>query len=157
MDGDIEGDEDCELSLLNDTYDKTWTYHPIWNFLDKCFDDAARDSCLNGGLESIVPTVEDYCIYRKITEIPPLYKVWFDAKIGFLTITKMPRYMSPMWLQRFPNPITFDANRFDDFVQYLKDNLHKRGHNDTLWQLRKYIADENISVKRNDAISTRKI
>ena len=136
--------------LLRDTFDTNvrLEYEPLWHLIDVNFDDAARDTdSLLGDIETIFCCVEDFCIEKNITNIPPLYANIFEARKGFLTQCKMPGYMSKAWLTRFPYPIVarnyFDNDIINEFKSFLEKNKNDKLHNVyALYELRRFMGEQ---------------
>lgn len=141
--------------LLIDTFDTDIRdeYEPLWHLIDVNFDEGARAvGELLCDIEDICRCVEDFCIYKNITNIPPLYASIFEARNGFLTQCKMPSYMSKAWLTRFPHPIVVRDYNENELIKAFKsflENNRNKPYNGTylyaLYDLRRFINDKSSS------------
>ena len=141
--------------LLKDTFDNNIRddYEPLWHLIDVNFDEGARATGeLLCDIEDICRCVEDFCIEKNITIIPPLYANIFEARKGFLTQCKMPSYMSKAWLARFPHPIAvrdYSENEIiKEFKSFLENNLNKPYNGSYMYalhDLRRFMNDKSSS------------
>ena len=75
---------------------------PLWDFVDYCIDDAARDPIFVE-FDDIMQSILEFCLYKAIEkeEIPSLYQYIFETT-GFLQRAKIPYYIRHLWTERFP-------------------------------------------------------
>ena len=96
-------------SMLKDTFDNNECRQelgPLWHIIDVFIDKQARAiGELFCDSVNVYMAIEDFCLHKDITEIPPLYKYLFNARKGFLTQAKFPCSIMKEWLNRFEEPI----------------------------------------------------
>lgn len=82
-------------------------FEPLWHIIDVFIDKQARcRDALYCDAELVYTTVEDFIISKGLVEnIPPLYKMLFAARPGFLSQAKFPMCIRQEWLAYFPAPI----------------------------------------------------
>lgn len=138
IDYNLEGsdyDTRCTQSLRNTFDDPTYRlqFEPLWHIIDVFIDKQARcRDTLYGDAELVYTTVEDFVISKGLVEnIPPLYKMLFAARPGFLSQAKFPMYIRQEWLAYFPVPVQPRnlsqcelTTEFRDFVQQNYDDLY---------------------------------
>ena len=126
---DVDYDKEYE-DLINRTYahsQRFGKYKCFWDYLDVCFDAAARNP-INLGVEMEYKAAECFCLTEGIHDIPPLYKEMFDVGRGFLCQAKLPMYMADHWCVQHPYPLTiYDVNSeiMQRFINFLERNQDK--------------------------------
>jgi hypothetical protein len=131
IDYQIVGDPDIKQLILASDVGQHSSNPEIWDIFDHMIEQAVREGgCLVGGLEPFCEAMEEYCLFRDISHIPPLYQYIFDARGGFLTQSKAIHYLRDAWIELFPSwptsasPIT--NNDFDDFLKRYIQNTYQR-------------------------------
>jgi hypothetical protein len=110
--------------LLKDTFDNPecrQELEPLWHIIDVFIDRQARKKELFSDAEEVYMAIEDFCIYKNITNIPSLYKYLFNARKGFLAQAKFPCCIRKQWLNKFPNAIIPKTLKNSLLVQEFKD------------------------------------
>ena len=124
--------EKTNKDLIKETFSHSERYgmnKGLWDYLDICFDDAARHP-LSLGVEIVFKAAEMFCEEQGIDDIPPLYQSMFDAGQGFLCQAKMPMYMAQEWTAKFSEPldnvIDMESDIMKKFVAFLENNKDKQ-------------------------------
>lgn len=127
--------------ILEYTYDSDSRREDIalWNYFDSVFDETVRCNTLIDGLDLIYESIEDFCTFYKIKNIPALYKTIFDRRGGFFTQSKFALEIRDEWIQRFPNELILDPNINDKVIQNYKKYLQENQLNFSLDLLEQYL------------------
>ena len=130
IDFQVVGDPDPDFKqlILSSAVQQHRANPEIWDIMDDFIEHAVREEGLMGGLEPFCEAMEEYCKFRGITHIPPLYQYIFDARGGFLTQSKAIHYLRDAWIEVFPSwPIRVGTNEeFDDFHEkYIRDTYQR--------------------------------
>ncbi len=133
IDYQIVGDQDIYFKqlILSSGVGQHFSNSKIWDIFDNIIEQAVREgSCIVGGLEPFCEAMEEYCLLRNITYIPPLYQYIFDARGGFLTQSKAIHYLRDAWIELFPSWPTSASpiinNEFDDFLKRYIQSTYQR-------------------------------
>jgi hypothetical protein len=119
------------IKLLEETFETGIRdkYFELWDYMDYIIDEGAKCDGMDCSGEWYYPSIEDFCKYYNILEIPPLYI--FGGRGSPFCLSKAVAYMKTEWNERFPDKLQkYKNNHNIEFIKEYRTYLEDMRAND---------------------------